>query len=162
MEYTTRRVVSSLAICSFLVGLFSPFATEAATAKKVVKKATKSTIAMNLYNPNKRYGDEKVEIENPTSRCLTAAAKAAHQKDVRTLEEEGKKLPGIEAQEHPLADEYKKYQTDLGFAWGAMEEPYCGFGAFGSSAALKSYQKTVSRARAAFLDAVKKQTKVTK
>ena len=157
MEYTIRRVWSALAVFSLVLGLFSPFAAEAATKKKVVRKrAARVSIAMNLYNPHKRYGDEKIDITNPTTRCLTAAAKSAHQKDMQTLEEDGKKIEGLDKPEHPLADDYKKYETALDYAWGAMEEPYCGFGAFGSSAALKSYQKTVLRARTNWLDAVKK------
>lgn len=96
-------------------------------------------------------------LANPTSRCVTAASKKVRQKDLTTLLEDGKKVPGIEEPTHPLAKPYNKYKTDLEFAWGAMEEPYCGFGSNGYSAAFKSYQKTVVRARAAFLDAVKKQ-----
>lgn len=157
MEYTIRRVFSTLAVFSLVLGLFSPFAAEAATKKKVVKKqAAHVSIAMNLYNPKKRYGDEKIEIVNPTTRCLTAAAKKAHLKDLQALEADGKKINGLDEPGHALADDYKKYETALEYAWGAMEEPYCGFGAFGSSAALKSYQKTVLRARTTWLDAVKK------
>lgn len=159
MEYTTRRVISSLAVFALIIGVFSPFAAEAATKKKVVKKSSKVSIAMYLYNPKKRYGDEKVDITNPASRCLTATAKAAYQKDLKVFQEDGKKIDNVGTPEHPLADDYKKYETALDYAWGAMEEPYCGFGAFGSSAAFKSYQKTVLRARTAWLEAVKKQGK---
>lgn len=156
MEYTTRRILGSLAVCALIVGLFSPLAADAATKKKVVKKASRVSIAMNLYNPKKRYGDEKIDITNPTTRCVTATSKAIRAQDLKTLEADKNKIPGLDKPEHPLADDYKKYQTALEYAWGAMEEPYCGFGAFGAPVALKSYQKTVTRARATFLEAVKK------
>ncbi len=156
MKSITRRVLGSFAVGALILGLFSPFAAEAATKKSATKKR-KTTIALDLYNPKKKYADEKKDIANPTSRCLTAAAKKARAQDLKNLEADGGKVVGLESPEHPLADDYKKYQTALEFAWGAMEEPYCGFGAFGASSSLKSYQKTVTRARAAFLDAVKKQ-----
>ncbi|MBP9762373.1 hypothetical protein KBD34_02030 [Patescibacteria group bacterium] len=141
MEYTMRRIAGFAAIFSLILGVFAPVSAEA---------------AMDLYNPKKRYGDEKTDIVNPASRCLTAAAKAARTRDLKTFLEDGKKAGVVGEEEHELSDEYEKYETALEFAWGALEEPYCGFGAFGSSASLKSYQKTVLRARAAFLDAVKK------
>lgn len=144
MEYTTRRVLSSLAVFSLALALFSPVSAEAATAKK--KKVTVRSGGVSM-----------TALANPTSRCVTAASKKVRQKDLTTLLEDGKKVPGIEEATHPLAKPYNKYKTDLEFAWGAMEEPYCGFGSNGYSAAFKSYQKTVVRARAAFLDAVKKQ-----
>lgn len=157
MESNSKRLLGALAIFGLIVSLFAPFSSvEAATKKTTKKKVAKTSIAMNLYNPNKRYGDEKKDIKDPTSRCLTAAAKAARVKDLATYEADGKKIEGLGTPEHPLTDDYKKYETSLEYAWGAMEEPYCGFGAFGPSAALKSSQKTVLRARTAFLDAVKK------
>lgn len=142
MEYTTRRVVGSLVVCSLVLAVFLPSSAEAATAKKkaIVRSGGVSTAA----------------LANPVSRCVTAASKKTRQSDVKTLVEDGKKFEGIEEEAHPLFKAYKKYKTDLEFAWGAMEEPYCGFGSNGYSAAFKSYQKTIVRARAAFLDAVKK------
>lgn len=158
MEYTTRRIFGALAVFFLIAGLFSPIAADAATKKKAVtSKRRRATIALDLYNPRKKYADEKKEIVNPTSRCLTVAAKASRAQGLKNLEADGKKLIGIENPEHPLANDYKKYQTSLEYAWGAMEEPYCGFGAFGPAVGMKSYLKTVTRARAAFLDAVKKQ-----
>lgn len=157
MQSNVKRLMGFLTIFALVIGLFSPLTSvEAAIRKAPKKKSGKAGIALNLYNPRKRYGDEKMDIKNPTSRCVTAAAKAARAKDLITFEADGKKIDGLGTPEHPLADDYKKYETALEYAWGALEEPYCGFGAFGSAAALKSYQKTISRARAAFLDAVKK------
>ena len=43
-------------------------------------------------------------------------------------------------------------------AWEAMQQPYCGFGAFGASAAQKSFTKTLTRARTNYLAQVKKST----
>lgn len=153
------RFISLIAIFSLILSVFSPVTAEAATAvKKTAAKRTtgKVRIAMNLYDPNRRYGDEKIEIENPTTRCLTAAAKKERARDLAAYEADGKKAELSDDATGPLADAYKKYKTAIEYAWDAMNEPYCGFGAFGSSAALKSYEKTVSRARANFLDAVKK------
>ncbi len=163
MKSTTRRALGLVALCALLVGTGSPFAASAATkapvktvAKAVTKKSKKATIALDLYNPKKKYADEKKDILNPASRCVTTATKAARADDLKNYEADGKKISGIEEPEHPLADDYKKYKLVLDLAWEAMEEPYCGFGAFGTSAAIKSYNKTADRARANFLDAVKK------
>jgi len=48
-----------------------------------------------------------------------------------------------------------KYRMDLNEAWTAMELPYCGYGAYGTASAIKSYWKTVERGRAAFFSAAR-------
>lgn len=158
MDYPMRRFVTSFIVLGLLTASIFPSGVEAAK-KKTVQPVKKSQIAMNLYNPNIRYGDEKQEIANPTSRCLTATAKALRAKDLKTAEADGKKASVDLEAESALTKGYKKYLLDLDYAWEALEAPYCGFGAFGSSAAVKSYTKTVTRARAAFLNVVKKNTK---
>ena len=55
-----------------------------------------------------------------------------------------------------LAAAYETYKKDVDLGWLAMQEPYCGFGAFGSTAAKKSFQKTLTRARTNFLADVRK------
>lgn len=159
MESTTRRALGLIVLCTVLVGLSSPFAASAAAKKYVKTTKKKTTIALDLYNPKKKYADEKKDIADPTSRCITAATKALRVQDLKSYEADVKKVAGIENPDHPLSDDMKKYNTVIEYAWEAMEEPYCGFGAFGSSAAVKSYKKTVERARSTFLDAVKKNKK---
>jgi hypothetical protein len=116
--------------------------------------ALASAKGLDLYNPKKHYGDEHVAINNPTSRCTTAdfqaiytAAQAQAKKDLasRTAKE------GDSAQLH---SEYQTYQERLDLGWGAMQQPYCGFGAFGTTAAKHSLQKTISRARDDFFKGV--------
>ena len=156
MEYTTQRLLRKVVSLSLVLAMFVPVAASAATKKKVAKKPVRGHIAMYLYNPHKRYGDEKVAITDATSRCLTAAAKSEHNADLARAEADGKAADIAAHPDGKLADDYKKYLNNLDVAWGAMEAPYCGFGAFGASAALKAYQKTISRVRTTFLDAVKK------
>ncbi len=51
------------------------------------------------------------------------------------------------------------YREAMTTAWDAMLEPYCGFGKYGTASAVKSYGKSVDRARLAFLESVKQLTK---
>lgn len=115
-----------------------------------------SQAALDLYNPRKHYGDEKTAINNPTSRCtgadfkkMYADALASAQKDFDGARK------GTEGNAS-LTAAFETYKKDLELGWQAMEEPYCGFGAFGSTAAKKSFQKTLTRARTNFLAEVKK------
>lgn len=116
-----------------------------------------STQALDLYNPNKKYGDEKVEIENPASKCtgkdfqaVRDAALVQAEKDVSKYRDAQGELSG------ELAKIFNDYIKDIALGWEAMEEPYCGFGAFGSSAAKKSLSKTIGHARTQYLAAVAK------
>ena len=101
---------------------------------------------LDLYNPRKHYGDEHINIANPASRCTTAAFKqiynnavAQAKKDIATRSDAASKT----------------YTQDIEIAWQAMQQPYCGFGAFGSGAAKKSFIKTIDRARTGFFAAAK-------
>jgi hypothetical protein len=47
------------------------------------------------------------------------------------------------------------YRQELDNAWSAMLQPYCGFGKYGTASAVKSYQKSIDRARSAFISADK-------
>lgn len=146
---TITRLLSSVAAFFVLFSLVAAVPVEAAT-KKVVRRTTR----LDLYNPRKHYGDEKKVITDPESRCLTASNKKAHEANLAQAEKDA-------ASFHPdsdprIAELYKTYLTKLDLAWGAMEEPYCGFGAFGSAAATKSYQKTIARTRDEFLTEARK------
>ena len=152
---------------AFIIGfsmLVIPHAADAAIAKKKVIKAP-ARYAYDLYNPRRRYGDEKIEIENTTSRCNTLAMRKLHSQNLERAKGDGKPF-GLTFESAsttqplpPIGEAYKKYLTGLDLAWEAMEEPYCGFGAFGTTAARKSYTKSVDRSRARFLE-VAKQKKV--
>ncbi len=87
----------------------------------------------------------------PVSKCLTATAKARKvtaealmAKDIKAYEGSAKAEKAIGA-----------YREAMEIAWEAMEEPYCGFGNYGTASAVKSYGKSVDRARLAFLEKVK-------
>lgn len=87
----------------------------------------------------------------PVSKCLTATAKARKvtaealmAKDIKAYEGNAKAEKAIGA-----------YREAMEIAWEAMEEPYCGFGPYGTASAVKSYGKSVDRARLAFLENVR-------
>ncbi|GEM_PF-2287607 len=138
--------------------IYAPLA-EAKTHKRSAHRKS-SRYAYDLYNPHRHYGDEKVDIKDASSRCNTAVMRRLHTQNLERAKEDGKMLgltfESVSTTEPLLgkADLYKKYLTGLDFAWGAMEEPYCGFGAFGTAAARKSYDKSVARIRARFLEGV--------
>lgn len=113
--------------------------------------------ALDLYNPNKKYGDEKTDINNPTSRCTGADFKKMYQDGLVTAKKDFDTARGGGEASPALTAAFETYKKDIDYGWEAMEEPYCGFGAFGASAAKKSFQKTLTRARAAFLAEAKKQ-----
>lgn len=160
-----RKIISYFSLILLVSVLGTSLAAETQAATKVAsKKASVKTkkYALDLYNPRKVYGDEKKDIKDATSRCNTPALHKIHLQNLERAKLDGKPhnltFESVSTTE-PLSDiqeAYKKYLESLSFAWGAMEEPYCGFGAFGVSAARKSYDKSVERARARFLEAVKK------
>lgn len=145
------RFFSSLV--AFFVVFTLVLAAPVDAATKTVKKSSKR-IAYDLYNPRKKYKDEKKEIINPDSRCDTAANRKAHEANLVRAK---KDLEPFEAETESQTEElYETYLKKLEIAWAAMQEPYCGFGAFGNSAAKKSYDKTVTRARNEFLTEIRK------
>jgi len=88
----------------------------------------------------------------PTSKCVTASTKATYvnmmarmQKDILPYKE----LPAASAA-------IKTYQDNMDVAWEAMQQPYCGYGKYGSASAVHSYKKNVERTRNTFLAQVKK------
>lgn len=139
-----RSVMALFAV--FSVVLAGPLGVDAATSKVKIR--------YDLYNRNKKYGDEKIDIMNPTSRCNTAANQKVHDAN---LVQAKKDIALFNPDTDPRVEELAStYMDKLSLAWDAMEEPYCGFGAFGNSAAKKSYDKTVARARNEFLTDARK------
>jgi len=88
-----------------------------------------------------------IETAPPTSKCVTTKTlKLKADYEARMNKE---LVPHLENQ--ALEDSVKRYREELAIAWAAMQEPYCGFGSYGSASAVKSYTKSVIRARDAFL-----------
>lgn len=139
--------------------LIAPHAVDAKAKKQVIRKPVR--YAYDLYNPRRRYGDEKVDIKNTSSRCNTPAMRKLHVQNLERAKGDGKPFgltfESVSTTEtlSGIGEAYKKYLNGLSLAWGAMEEPYCGFGAFGMTAARKSYDKSVARIRARFVEAAK-------
>ena len=159
-----RKLLPYLSVFFVLVVGFSllvaPYAADAKTTKRKLTKAS-ARYAYDLYNPRRHYGDEKVAITDASSRCNTPAMRAAHVKNLDRAKLDGKPF-GLTFESasttetlSPVGEAYKKYLTGLDLAWEAMEEPYCGFGAFGTTAAKKSYTKSIDRIRSRFLDVAK-------
>ena len=128
--------------------LIAIVATLVATALPSMVQAKK----LDLYNPHKHYGDEKTAISDPTSRCTGASFQKLHTNAEILAKSDLKKFTNEDGNvSQPVADAFKIYAQDIALGWEAMQQPYCGFGAFGSSAAQKSLDKTLTRARADFL-----------
>jgi len=147
------RIVLAGALVSVLL---LPGTVEAKTATKIVKKNVKTTYAAHLYIKGKVYKDEKVAFENPVSRCNTASMRALHAQMVARA---GKDMAGLDvspSSTSPFVAPAKTYLEGLTVLWSAMEEPYCGYGAFGTSAARHSYEKNANRLQTNFLHDVKK------
>ena len=139
-----KRMLNSktkwIVLASLLASTVLPFATQAATRK------------LDLYNPRKHYKDEKINPMNAASRCTTAVFQKMHTNAETQAQQEFTKLKNSgKESELNLTNAFKTYEQELSLAWGAMQEPYCGFGAFGATAAQKSYKKTLDRAHVNFL-----------
>lgn len=112
---------------------------------------------LDLYNPRKRYGDEKKIIADAASRCTGAAFKKLHtDAEVQAKKDLVKLVDADGNVTQSIADAFKLYAQDIALGWGAMQEPYCGFGAFGATAAKKSFTKTIVRGRADFMAKIAK------
>ncbi len=87
----------------------------------------------------------------PQSYCVTSYTKQLHASAQTTMEKDIANYAG----DSSLANAISAYTQEIDTAWSAMEQPYCGYGGYGITSAIHSYQKSVERARTAFLDAVK-------
>jgi len=149
----------AVTVGALLLVLALPNGVAAATAKKVVATKKNTRYAANLYIPGKVYKDEKVAFENPTSRCSTPAMQTLHKQTVAIAIKDMSGFDVSPTSTSPYAKPAQVYLDGLAVLWDAMEEPYCGYGAFGLTAAKHSYEKTANHLRTAFLDEVKKITK---
>jgi hypothetical protein len=89
------------------------------------------------------------ELADSTSKCNTPQMRKQHEMIKDKMEKD------IEHAGSGHADAAKIYREKIALVWSAMEEPYCGFGSQGMSAVKHSYNKSVTRIRQEFLDAVK-------
>lgn len=85
------------------------------------------------------------------SACVTTETMKMHDGYVKQMEKDIAPY----AQNDLLQEAITSYKRGLDFAWEAMEDPYCGFGSYGSASAKKSYKKTIVRTRDNFLASVK-------
>ncbi len=92
-----------------------------------------------------------VHAEEPVSKCLTVASESLHANALARLKKDI--APYLADQKDNAA--IQAYQDALTVAWSAMHEPYCGYGKEGAKSAIKSFGKSIDRARTAFLESVK-------
>lgn len=87
----------------------------------------------------------------PTSKCVTATTQATRDKALVQMEKDIAPYLKDKKAESVVAE----YKQNLQTAWEAMEQPYCGYGAYGTASAIKSFTKSITRARASFLEKIK-------
>lgn len=87
----------------------------------------------------------------PTTKCVTVATEKLRNAAQAQLEKDILPYAG-NANAKAVITTYKE---GLAIAWEAMEYPYCGMGSSGVNPAIKSYNKTVLRARMKFLTDIK-------
>jgi len=91
------------------------------------------------------------ETTPPATRCITAQTTKMHVNAVAKLEKDVAAYSTVAALKAPIT----LYRQEIVTAWEAMRQPYCGFGAYGTASAVKSFAKSISRAQSAFTVAVK-------
>jgi len=87
----------------------------------------------------------------PSSKCVTASTKATYASVSARMESDIAPYAAVAV----ASDAIKAYRSEMTTAWDAMNEPYCGYGAYGTASAVKSYAKSVDRARTAFVTAIR-------
>jgi len=88
--------------------------------------------------------------ETPTAlptKCVTATTKKLYAADIARFEKDTAPYVGKEA----YAKAIQAYRSEIDIAWEAMQQPYCGYGTPGLASSIKSFTKTIERARSAFL-----------
>lgn len=128
--------------------LLSPLAAEA-KVKKVSRPCYKG-FCPALVSITK--GADEKNFDNPTTRCLT--------KDIQVKYEAAKSQMDKDVAKYGQGKEHeiKSYKERVEDGWSAMHEPYCGFGSNGLGAVRHSLDKTFTRARADYLQAVGSKT----
>ncbi len=98
---------------------------------------------------------ESVPAVLPT-KCVTTVTKKLYADYTTRLLKDTAPYAGKDA----YAKAIQAYQYELNISWEAMQQPYCGYGTPGLASSIKSFKKTVERARTAFLAAIKNAPKV--
>jgi hypothetical protein len=93
--------------------------------------------------------DER-NFSNPVTRCNTPVMQALDKEAVNQM------LVDIKTSHAENSQAAKNYQRKLDLVWEAMLQPYCGYGGYGMKAVSRSFNKSITRARAAFLAAAKR------
>lgn len=130
MRYASLRHVSSLILASSMIGGFS-----------VLPALADSTVP--------------IPVNPPSSSCVTAKTKQLHANVTALLARDIAPYANSATAQTAI----KTYRMITDEAWTAMTLPYCGYGAYGNASAVKSYNKTTSRARSSFLEAIAKTKK---
>ena len=125
----TSRVLGQLAITSFVVTV-ACFTSASVQASTIPYQAATA----------------------PATKCVTAKTQATHANVQALLKKDTQ--PYLEKAAYAKA--IQTYTDGINTAWAAMQEPYCGFGTYGTASAVKSYSKSTVRARDAFLTEVKR------
>jgi len=156
MKKTLFFVFGFLSLFFVLAAFSVPSVAFAATTKKVVAKVAPKKVVKKKVVIKKAYKDEHIAISNSASRCNTVAIRKMHDASIAQGVKDGKTYQVTTSTKSAFGAAYATYTRGLVVGWEAMQEPYCGFGSMGVSAAQKSYQKTLTRLRTNFLAAVKK------
>ena len=151
--YTTKAMNTKLGsllrtglISALAVATLIPSIGQAKTKKVVAKKKKQAYYHITV---SAIPGKDEHDFTNPTSRCLTASMKSLDASAVSQMNADIAKYGAGHAA--PVAT----YKMNLDILWSAMEQPYCGYGAYGMTAVSKSFEKSVERTRANFLAATK-------
>ena len=87
----------------------------------------------------------------PTSKCVTATTEATHNAAVTQMNKDIAPY-AIDAK---VANVIEQYKQNIETAWQAMQQPYCGYGSYGTASAIHSLSKSIGRARSTFLTNIK-------
>ena len=90
-------------------------------------------------------GKDETNFADPETRCNTAEMRTLNKQAINQM------LTDIKQRKADGSQAAKLYQYKLDLIWDAMLQPYCGYGSRGITAVRKSFQKSVNRARTAFL-----------
>lgn len=144
MRISLKRTCAALVALCTVASLVTPFAADAAVRKVAKKKVVRYRMSVSAIK-----GKDERNFDNPVSRCLTADMKALYKNAVAKMDKDVAKLGA--GHEKAVAS----YKLKLDTVWSAMEEPYCGYGAYGMTAVKKSFNKSIERAESEFLAEVK-------
>lgn len=86
------------------------------------------------------------------TKCVTASTKKMYADYIARFEKDTAAYVGKDV----YANAVQAYRSEIDIAWEAMQQPYCGYGTPGLASSIKSFKKTIERARVAFMAHLKK------